>query len=160
MPLDLANASAPRPAIMTCDDFSMTARASRIGLRTVRTPATAPALQRGTVHDCGIEFVVSFVGEHGTFAGIEVRIVLEHGDGRRYGIERGLSGIEFGVAGADRLEQGRAHFGLEFGRHAGANDAGAAVDDERRLVRATSARARPARAGARWRGWNGSIDSW
>ena len=42
-PCSRANASAPSPTSSTCGDRSSTARASRTGLRTRRTPATAPA---------------------------------------------------------------------------------------------------------------------
>ena len=44
MPCSAAKASAPPPTIITCPERSITVRASRIGLRIVRTPATAPAL--------------------------------------------------------------------------------------------------------------------
>ena len=43
MPCSFANASAPSPDSITCGECSITARASRIGFFTCRTPATAPA---------------------------------------------------------------------------------------------------------------------
>ena len=43
MPRAAAKASAPSPASITCGEASITARARRIGLRTRRTPAIAPA---------------------------------------------------------------------------------------------------------------------
>ena len=42
-PASAASASAPGPASITCGVCSITCRASRTGLRTCRTPATAPA---------------------------------------------------------------------------------------------------------------------
>ncbi len=43
-PCSSANSSAPVPASMTCGERSITSRASSTGLRTCRTPVTAPAL--------------------------------------------------------------------------------------------------------------------
>src|ERR1051325_7871132 len=42
-PIFVANSSAPRPAIITCFDFSITARAAVIGFLMIATPATEPA---------------------------------------------------------------------------------------------------------------------
>ena len=94
-----------------------------------RTGAQAVA-----VHDRGIQFIVTVMGEHGALAGVEVRVVFQHRDRCGHRVERGLAGLQFGVAALDRLEQGGARRGLDRGRQAGTNDTGPAVDDQHRLL--------------------------
>jgi hypothetical protein len=93
------------------------------------TPHTAPALQRAAVHDCRIQFIVPVEREHGSAAGVEQRIILEHHDGARHGVQAGAAPLQYRVARIERLGQARPIFQLSPGVHFGARQGtGAAMN--------------------------------
>ena len=76
-----------------------------MGLRTVVTPATAPAIARGTIHDRGFQFVATSVAEDRTLAGIEQGRIFHHRDCRNYGINAAAAGFKHRIAGGQRLRK-------------------------------------------------------
>ena len=108
-PAVAANSIAGAPTSSTWRPSASTARAARIGLRTPRTAATAPAAR---VVPSIIEASSStrpYSVSAAPRPGVELRVVLEHDD-------RGLDGVE-------RVAAGRQHRvpGLDGGRGAGAH---------------------------------------
>ena len=65
----------------------MTARAGD-GMTCAREPRDRAGLERGAIHDGGVEFVLAVGGEDGALAGVEERIVFEDLDGGLDGVER------------------------------------------------------------------------
>ena len=134
MPCSLAKASAPPPTIITWRDLSITARASVIGFLTRCTPATAPALPVAPSMIEESSSLSAIVGEYRATACVELRRVLQHGDGGGHRIQRRLAGAQLGMARAQRRFQRRARGGFLGRGHAGALDASAAMDHQQRGV--------------------------
>lgn len=86
----------------------------------------------GAVHHRGIQFVVAVMGEHRALAGVEGRIVLQHGDCRSDGCKRRATGRQFGMALQQRRAQRVARSLLLSRRQVLALDARTAVDDQQR----------------------------
>jgi hypothetical protein len=74
--------------------------------------------QVAAVHQRGVEFADAVGRDHGTPAGVEERIVLEHLDRRDDGVDRRATGVEMSLPGPQRtLEAGpvlRGAFGRQF----------------------------------------------
>ena len=108
-PAVAANSIAGGPTSSTCRPSASTARAARIGLRTPRTAATAPAARVGAVHDRRVELDAPVLGQRGAAAGVELGVVLEHDDGGLDGVERRAAGRQHRVPGLDGGRRAGAH---------------------------------------------------
>jgi hypothetical protein len=74
-------------------------------------------LQRGAVHDGGIELVASVEREHRPMSGIEKRVVLEHHDGARDRLQARPAALEHGESRGERRGEGGAIFRFPLGTH-------------------------------------------
>jgi len=90
-------------------------------------------LERGAIHQRGIQFIATVVGEYRPFAGIEGGIVLEHGDRRGNGFQRRPARRQCGMPFQQRLLQGRARGFFLGGREILALHPRSAMDDQHRL---------------------------
>jgi hypothetical protein len=86
--------------------------------------------QRRAVHDRSVQLVPAVVREHGAFAGVEARRILEHDDRFRYRIKAAAAVLQHGIAGNERGFKIGAHELFLLGRQILADDAGDAVNDE------------------------------
>ena len=96
------------------------------GIAEVFDAGYAAGAEGGAVHEQGIELDCAFGGEEAAAAGVEGGVVFEDGDGGFYGVGRGASPFEYGVAGFEGL----GYAGQVAGGHLRGNGPSSAVDDD------------------------------
>ena len=93
-------------------------------------PRHRPGLEGGAIHQRGVQLVAAVMGEYRALAGVEMGVVLEHGDRRGHRVQGRFAGSQLFMALAQGLFQHHADRYFIGRGHLAADHARAAMDQQ------------------------------